>query len=159
MKRVLPHTLIEYYRHDWRKLIPSCNSKRMSEVRKVCHRTDTFRIRSKVFDLDTQSMNQAADRRKGHVGENLLAQVFPDMLRRIEVGTPGRWQQQTNIFRDGQALGSVPDGPVQQHGNEVAPELLGHMGQEHSDHLRIRSGQAQRRQRGSGKGRMCKFEG
>lgn len=77
------------------------------------------------------------------VPDVVLADVFPDVLRRIGFGTVGRQRNERHIGRDDEVVGFVPPGSIQEHEAVFVGKLGSGMGEKQSHQLCVDPGQDQ----------------
>jgi len=94
-----------------------------------------------VMEACAELVDDGVQRREGVVSDVILAQVFPEMLDRVQLRTV-RWQgQQVQGGRDAQGQRPVPSGSIQQHQAMLLGELRGRVGQEHRHGFGVHPGQ------------------
>ena len=94
-----------------------------------------------VMEACAELVDDGVQRPKDVVADVILAQVFPEMLDRVQLWTVGWQGQQVHRGRDAQGQRSVPSGSIQQHEAMLFGELRGRVGQEQRHGFGVYPGQ------------------
>ena len=94
------------------------------------HRFDEVGVLMEVMEACAELVDDGVQRREDVVADVILAQVFPEVLDRVQLGAVGWQGQQVQRGRDAQGRRSVPSGSIQQHQAMFFGELRGRVGQE-----------------------------
>src|SRR5574342_849402 len=100
-------------------LIPTCVLRGISKMRKVGHRTEPFGLRFQLCEPFAHLVNHLLQRGTSEIRQLLFAQVFPEMLHGIKLGTVRWLRDQADVLGYLEIFSMMPSGLIHLHHDKI----------------------------------------